>query len=139
MNADEVAQFFVDLKSKGTVHHFGVSNHGPSKFDLLQKRLDKISNNNIKLVTHEFEASVWNPSYLNYDSAIADHAYQNEIHPLGKLNCSEMFPLLLLNTVICVLYSLVSTCRRPNRWPQPSVCSQWNSSNEDPSYTEKCW
>jgi predicted oxidoreductase len=83
MDANQVAQFFVELKAKGTVRHFGVSNHYPSKFDLLQKKLDKISNNDIKLVTHEFEASVWNPSYMNYNSALADHAYRNEIHPLA--------------------------------------------------------
>jgi hypothetical protein len=84
LDANEVANLFVSLKADGVVRHFGVSNHSPSKFNLLQKKLDRASNNQIKLVTHEFEASVWNPGYMNYDSAIADHAYENELHPLGE-------------------------------------------------------
>lgn len=83
MNGTEVAEFFVDVKKAGKVRHFGVSNHYPSKFDLLQKKLDLVSGGDIQLVTHEFECSVWNPSYLNYNSPLADHAYQNGIHPLA--------------------------------------------------------
>mmetsp|Transcript_1560 Transcript_1560/g.2499 ORF Transcript_1560/g.2499 Transcript_1560/m.2499 type:complete len:346 (-) Transcript_1560:203-1240(-) len=83
MNATEVSQFFVDMRAAGKVLHFGVSNHYPSKFDLLQSTLDDLSGGSIKLVTHEFEASVWNPSYMNYDNAIADHAYKLGLHPLA--------------------------------------------------------
>ena len=87
LDATAVAELFTSLKVDGVVRHFGVSNHSPSKFNLLQKKLDRVSagvsGGPIKLVTHEFEASVWNPSYLNYDSAVADHAYENELHPLG--------------------------------------------------------
>lgn len=83
MNADEVAQFFVDAKADGKVKYFGVSNHYPSKFNLLQSRLDAISGGDIKLVTHEFEASVWNPSYMNYDSELVDHAYSTGLRPLA--------------------------------------------------------
>jgi predicted oxidoreductase len=83
MNATEVSQFFVDMKAAGKVKYFGVSNHYPSKFDLLQSHLDELSKGSIKLVTHEFEASIWNPSYMNYNNAIADHAYQVGIHPLA--------------------------------------------------------
>jgi predicted oxidoreductase len=83
MDANMVASLFVDLHADGIVHHFGVSNHYPSKFDLLQSKLDKVSNNEIKLITHEFEASVWNPSYMNYNNAVVDHAYEREIHPLA--------------------------------------------------------
>jgi predicted oxidoreductase len=83
MNATEVGQFFIDTKAAGKAKHFGVSNHYPSKFDLLQSKLDEMSKGNIKLVTHEFEASVWNPSSMNYNNAIADHAYQLQIHPLA--------------------------------------------------------
>lgn len=82
MNATEVAEFFVDMKAAGKVTHFGVSNHFPSKFNLLQKTLDA-TGSGIKLVTHEFEASVWNPGYLDYNSALADHAYENNLHPLA--------------------------------------------------------
>eukprot|EP00603_Paraphysomonas_imperforata_P001063 CAMPEP_0114429180 /NCGR_PEP_ID=MMETSP0103-20121206/9336_1 /TAXON_ID=37642 ORGANISM="Paraphysomonas imperforata, Strain PA2" /NCGR_SAMPLE_ID=MMETSP0103 /ASSEMBLY_ACC=CAM_ASM_000201 /LENGTH=312 /DNA_ID=CAMNT_0001598475 /DNA_START=156 /DNA_END=1094 /DNA_ORIENTATION=- len=83
LDAGAVAELFVNLKQDGVVRHFGVSNHSPSKFNLLQKKLDRASGGDIKLVTHEFEASVWNPSYMNYDSAVADHAYENELHPLA--------------------------------------------------------
>ncbi|CAM9108315.1 unnamed protein product, partial [Ectocarpus fasciculatus] len=83
MNGTEVAEFFRDVKKAGQVLHFGVSNHYPSKFNLLQKKLDLVTGGDITLVTHEFECSVWNPSYLNYDSPIADHAYENGIHPLA--------------------------------------------------------
>ena len=82
MDANQVAHFFQDLKDKGTVKHFGVSNHYPSKFNLLQKKLDKVTNNNIPLVVTEFECSVWNPSYMNYNSGLMDHAYSNGLHPL---------------------------------------------------------
>lgn len=83
MNAEAVAELFKNLKSSGKVKHFGVSNHYPSKFDLLQAKLDVVTNGDIKLVTHEFELSVWNPSYLNYNNGIVDHAYQNGLHALA--------------------------------------------------------
>jgi predicted oxidoreductase len=96
MDAVAVANLFHDLKTSGKVNYFGVSNHYPSKFDLLQKKLDQITNGDIKLVTSEFEISVWNPSYMNYNNALLDHAYQNGLHvlawsalggdPLGGLN-----------------------------------------------------
>ena len=73
MNAAEVAQTFASLKASGKVRHFGVSNHYPSHFDVLQKELDKVG---IKLVTNEIEISVWNPRYLNYNSGSVDHAYK---------------------------------------------------------------
>jgi predicted oxidoreductase len=80
MNADAVASLFNDYRTAGKVKFFGVSNHYPSKFDLLQSRLDKYG---INLVTNEMEISVWNPSYLNYDSPLVDHAYQHGIRPLA--------------------------------------------------------
>ena len=83
MDADAVSQFFVDMKAAGKVKFFGVSNHFPSKFDLLQARLDVVSGGDIKLVTHEFEASVWNPSYMNYNSELVDHAYRMGLRPLA--------------------------------------------------------
>lgn len=39
MDADEVAETFAELKQTGKVNYFGVSNHSPSQFDLLQSRL----------------------------------------------------------------------------------------------------
>jgi len=83
MDANAVASTFQTLKASGKVKHFGVSNHYPSKFDLLQAKLDDVTGGDIKLVTHEFEMSVWNPSYFNYDAALVDHAYQHSLHPLA--------------------------------------------------------
>mmetsp|Transcript_12576 Transcript_12576/g.12988 ORF Transcript_12576/g.12988 Transcript_12576/m.12988 type:complete len:350 (-) Transcript_12576:147-1196(-) len=83
MNVTEVSQFFIDTKAAGKAKYFAVSNHYPSKFDLLQSKLDELTKGTIKLVTHEFEASVWNPSSMNYNNQIADHAYQLGIHPLA--------------------------------------------------------
>lgn len=83
MDANEVAQFFVDVKAAGKVNYFGVSNHYPSKYELLATKLDAVSGGSIKLMTHEFEASAWNPSYMSYNSALADHAYKNSLHPFA--------------------------------------------------------
>ena len=77
MNATEVAELFVDLQAQGKVKHFGVSNHYPSHMEALQTKLSQVSDNKLKLVTNEIEISVWNPSYLNYDSGLVDHAYKN--------------------------------------------------------------
>ena len=49
MDADEVAQTFLDLRAAGKVLHFGVSNHTPSQFALLHHRLP--------LATHQIEFS----------------------------------------------------------------------------------
>lgn len=83
MNTTQVSQFFIDMKSCGKVKYFGVSNHYPSKMDLLQSSLDQMTKGAIKLVTHEFEASVWNPSTMNYNNGIVDHANKLQIHPLA--------------------------------------------------------
>lgn len=96
MNATAIAELFLEFKNQGKVINFGVSNHYISHYELLQKKLNEITNNTIKLVTNEIEISVWNPSYLNYNSGIVDHAYQNNYHnlawsslggdPIGGLN-----------------------------------------------------
>jgi predicted oxidoreductase len=44
MDADEVAQTFADLRASGKVLHFGVSNHQPSQFALLHRRLPLVTN-----------------------------------------------------------------------------------------------
>lgn len=83
MNATAVAELFVEFKNQGKVKNFGVSNHYVSHFELLQSKLDEVSAGNIKLVTNEIEVSVWNPSYLNYNSGLVDHAYKNHYRTLG--------------------------------------------------------
>lgn len=82
MDATVVAQTFAALKASGKVRHFGVSNHYPSHFDLLQSTLTKL-NTGISLVTNEVEVSVWNPRYMNYDNTVVDHSYTNGYHILG--------------------------------------------------------
>lgn len=57
MDADEVAEAFQLLKASGKVNYFGVSNHSPSQFELLQSRLDD------QLVTNQVEI---NP--VNFDA-----------------------------------------------------------------------
>jgi predicted oxidoreductase len=82
MNATEVRETFVSLKSSGKVRHFGVSNHYPSHIEVLQKNLDA-ANTGIRLVTNEVELSVWNPRYFNYNNVVADHAIANGYKMLG--------------------------------------------------------
>lgn len=81
-NPVEVAQTFSELKLSGKVRHFGVSNHYPSHFDTIQKSLTRL-NTGIRLVTNEIELSVWNPSYMNYNSDLVDHAMTNGYRNLG--------------------------------------------------------
>lgn len=52
MDADEVAQAFIDLKQSGKVLHFGVSNFTTSQFELLASRLP------FPLITNQVEFSV---------------------------------------------------------------------------------
>ncbi|MEP0912423.1 aldo/keto reductase [Leptolyngbya sp. GB1-A1] len=52
MDADEVAQAFIDLKQAGKVRYFGVSNFTPNQFNLLASRLP------FPLVTNQIEISV---------------------------------------------------------------------------------
>jgi len=54
MNADEVAEAFLQLHSSGKVKHFGVSNFSSSQFQLLQSRLDK------PLITNQVEINPLN-------------------------------------------------------------------------------
>jgi predicted oxidoreductase len=49
MDPDELAATFGELRAAGKVLHFGVSNHSPSQFALLHRRLP--------LVTHQIELS----------------------------------------------------------------------------------
>lgn len=44
MDPDEVGETFEQLRAAGKVRHFGVSNHSPSQFDLLHRRLPLVTN-----------------------------------------------------------------------------------------------
>ena len=74
MNAEEVAATFNDFKQQGKVRYFGTSNHYPAHRNVLQSKLNTYG---IQLVTNEIEVSVWNPSYLNYNSDLVDDSYKN--------------------------------------------------------------
>ena len=44
MDADELADTFRNLRAQGKVLHFGVSNHAPSQFALLHRRIPLVTN-----------------------------------------------------------------------------------------------
>jgi predicted oxidoreductase len=82
MNPIEVRDAFASLKKSGKVLHFGVSNHYPSHFNALQKKLDD-GKTGIRLMSNQVELSAWNPRYFNYDHEIVDHAVINGIKLMG--------------------------------------------------------
>ena len=74
MNADEVAETFVQLKASGKVRHFGVSNFTPYQFDLLQSRLG------FSLVTNQVEVNPVNMFAL--DDGTLDQMQMKRIRPM---------------------------------------------------------
>ncbi|WP_297199447.1 aldo/keto reductase, partial [uncultured Pluralibacter sp.] len=75
MDADEVAEAFIDLHKSGKVHHFGVSNFTPSQFSLLQSRLP------FTLATNQLEISpVHQPLLLD---GTLDQLQQLRIRPMA--------------------------------------------------------
>ena len=80
MNADEVAEAFVQLRQSGKVLHFGVSNFSPSQFELLASRLDFSRTSPVRLVTNEIQFSAM---YLEpwYDGTL-DQCQRLRISPM---------------------------------------------------------
>lgn len=74
MNADEVAEAFVELKQSGKVLYFGVSNFTTWQFDLLASRLD------FPLVTNQIELSVLKMDSLH--DGTADLCQRLRISPM---------------------------------------------------------
>lgn len=75
MDADEVAEAFLQLHQSGKVRHFGVSNFTPAQFSLLQSRLP------FTLVTNQVEISpVHQPLLLD---GTLDHLQQLRIRPMA--------------------------------------------------------
>ena len=72
MDADEVAEAFLQLQNSGKVKHFGVSNFTPSQFDLLASR--------IPLVTNQVECSLLHPAPI-YDGTF-DACQRSRIAPM---------------------------------------------------------
>ncbi len=75
MNADEVAEAFTELRTRGLVRHFGVSNFTPFRYDLLQSRLDT------PLVTNQLEVSLLHLDAL-HDGAL-DLCQRLRIRPMA--------------------------------------------------------
>jgi predicted oxidoreductase len=75
VDADAVAEVFSRLHADGKVVHFGVSNHTPAQFDLLQSRLDA------PLVTNQVEINPLHPNVL-FDGAL-EHAQQHRYRPMA--------------------------------------------------------
>ncbi|WP_312228391.1 aldo/keto reductase family oxidoreductase [Pseudescherichia sp.] len=90
MDADEVAEAFLQLHQSGKVRHFGVSNFTPAQFALLQSRLP------FTLATNQVEISpVHQPLLLD---GTLDQLQQLRIHPMawsclggGQLFSDEAF------------------------------------------------
>lgn len=75
MEADELAEAFVELHKSGKVRHFGVSNFTPSQFTLLQSRLP------FSLVTNQVEISpLHQPALLD---GTLDQCQQLRIRPMA--------------------------------------------------------
>jgi predicted oxidoreductase len=72
MDPDELAATFGDLRAAGKVLHFGVSNHSPSQFALLHRRLP--------LFTHQIELSPLRMGALT-DGAL-DQAVDLQLPPM---------------------------------------------------------
>ena len=74
MNADEVADTFLQLNKSGKVKHFGVSNFTASHFELLQSRVGNLVTNQVEI----------NP--INFDVAndgTLDQMQMNRIRPMA--------------------------------------------------------
>lgn len=74
MNADEVAETFIQLKESGKVRHFGVSNFTPLQFELLQSRLP------FALSTNQIEVNPFNISAL-HDGTL-DQLQMKRVRPM---------------------------------------------------------
>jgi len=85
MDADEVAEAFVELRRSGKVLHFGVSNFGSFPFELLASRLD------FPLITNEIEFSALHLSAW-YDGTL-DLCQRLRISPMawGPLGRGRLF------------------------------------------------
>ncbi len=74
MNADEVAETFMQLKESGKVRYFGVSNFTPMQFELLQSRLP------FALSTNQIEVNPFNLSAL-HDGTL-DQLQMKRVRPM---------------------------------------------------------
>jgi predicted oxidoreductase len=75
MNADEVAEAFMQLQQSGKVKHFGVSNFTSSQFTLLQSRLDE------PLITNQIEINPLN--FTVFEDGTTDLLQELRVSPMA--------------------------------------------------------
>ena len=87
MEPEEVARAFDELKAKGKVRHFGVSNQNPSQMQLLQSCLDmplcanqlQFSVMHAPMIQSGINVNMYNDSALNRDGGVLDYCRLNKI------------------------------------------------------------
>lgn len=75
MNADEVAEAFIQLQQSGKVKHFGVSNFTSTQFQLLQSRLNK------PLITNQVEINPLN--FEVFEDGTTDLLQELRVSPMA--------------------------------------------------------
>ena len=87
MEPEEVARAFDELKTKGKVRHFGVSNQNPSQMQLLQSCLDmplcanqlQFSIMHAPMIQSGLNVNMYNDSAVNRDGGVLDYCRLNKI------------------------------------------------------------
>ena len=87
MEPEEVARAFDELKAKGKVRHFGVSNQNPSQMKLLQSCLDmplcanqlQFSIMHAPMIQSGINVNMYNDSAVNRDGGVLDYCRLNKI------------------------------------------------------------
>ena len=87
MEPEEVARAFDELKAKGKVRHFGVSNQNPYQMELLQRSLDmplcanqlQLSIMHTPMIQAGINVNMYNDSATNRDGGVLDYCRLNKI------------------------------------------------------------
>ena len=87
MEPEEVARAFDELKTKGKVRHFGVSNQNPYQMELLQQSLDmplcanqlQLSIMHAPMIQAGINVNMYNDSATNRDGGVLDYCRLNRI------------------------------------------------------------
>ncbi len=87
MEPEEVSRAFDELKSKGKVRHFGVSNQNPHQMQLLQSCLDmplcanqlQFSIMHAPMIQSGINVNMYNDSAVNRDGGVLDYCRLNKI------------------------------------------------------------
>ena len=87
MEPEEVARAFEELKTKGKVRHFGVSNQNPYQMELLQQSLDmplcanqlQLSIMHAPMIQAGFNVNMYNDSATNRDGGVLEYCRLKDI------------------------------------------------------------